>query len=300
LALDLREAAELLLLTYDELPGTQLSTDIPSRIGGWWVPMHERFRRPAEERDRILNDLGLSPFPTLIVAVEGQTEEFVLGKALELFGLAVGLGGIEMAPLRGVGNDIGVLARYARAPRLAEELADSVLLRRPLVHLAVIVDPEGRFASSEGRASVKAQLVADLVLSLPERFRTQTLSEDFSNLVTVDTWGGLGGPFEFAHFTDEELASAVLEVANAVHVDRGQVVAAFAGQRRSPAPDVDKVVQSNCSLAFKGRPRSRSLPISGGRLSRKWQRSQWMAAAQISSSPASVSNSSRVKKGSTW
>ncbi|MCU1387458.1 MAG: hypothetical protein JWL72_796 [Ilumatobacteraceae bacterium] len=114
-AVDLREAAELLLQLYDDLPDAQLSTAMPSRIGTYWQPLHERLKRPRAERDRILNDLGLTPFPSLIVAVEGHTEEAIIAKALDAFGWRVGLDAIEVVNLRGVGNDVSVLARYAGA-----------------------------------------------------------------------------------------------------------------------------------------------------------------------------------------
>lgn len=241
-AVDLREAAELLLRLYEDHADGQLDTEVPSRIGGFWQPMHERLHRPAEELDRLLNDLGLSPFPHLIVAVEGQTEEAILPKALEVLGWQVGVDGIEIVSLRGVGNDLGLLARYAGAPRLAEELDDRVLLRRPLTHIAVIADPEGHYATATERAAMKARLVDELVCSLPERFRTPTMREDMANMVTIDTWGGLGGPFEFAHFTDDELADAILELCPGV--DRTRLVAGLAGQRCSGSPDIDKVVRS--------------------------------------------------------
>jgi hypothetical protein len=241
-AVDLREAAELLLQLYDDLPNAQLSTELPSRIGTYWQPLHERLKRPRAERDRILNDLGLTPFPSLIVAVEGHTEEAIIAKALDAFGWRVGLDAIEVVNLRGVGNDVSVLARYAGAPRLAEELGDLVLLRRPLAHLAVLADPKGPYTTVNDRAAMKVRLVDDLVQSLPERLRTPKMIEDMSNLVTVDTWGGLGGPYEFAHFTDEELADAVVELCPGV--DRDRLVRGLCGQRVSGSPDVDKVLDS--------------------------------------------------------
>jgi len=241
-AVDLREAAELLLRVYEDLPDTQLSTATPGRIGGFWQPLHERLHRPADELDRLLNDLGLSPFPHLIVAVEGQTEEAIFPKALDVLGWQVGIDAIELVNLRGVGNDVSLLARYAGAPRLAEELQDSVLLRRPLAHIAVIADPEGPYETADKRAAVKERLVDELVLSLPERFRTSTMREDMANVVTVDTWGGLGGPFEFAHFTDEELADAIIELCPGI--DRDSLIDGIAGQRRNGSPDIDKVLRS--------------------------------------------------------
>lgn len=241
-AVDLREAAELLLRLYEDLPDPQLATEVPGRIGGFWQPMHERLHRPADELDRLLNDLGLSPFPSLIVAVEGQSEEAVLPRALEMMGWQVGLDAIELVNLRGVGNDVSLLARYAGAPRLAEQLDDVVLLRRPLAHIAIVADPEGPYETEDMRAEVKERLVDELVRSLPQRLRTSVMREDMSNLVTVDTWGGHGGPFEFAHFTDGELAEAILEICPGA--DRDALIAGLAGQRRSGSPDIDKVLRS--------------------------------------------------------
>jgi len=279
-AVDLREAAELLLRLYEDHSDGDLSTEVPGRLGGWWQPLHERLHRPADELDRLLNDLGLSPFPYLIVAVEGHTEEAIFPRALQILGWQVGIDGVELVNLRGVGNDVSVLARYAGAPRLAEELQDSILLRRPLAHIAVIADPEGKYETPEKRAAVKARLVDDLVCSLPERYRTPALREDMANLVTVDTWGGLGGPFEFAHFTDEELADALIELVPGIK--RVSLVAGLAGQRRSGSPDIDKVVRSKL---FAGRESPTKVEV-GLHL---WSRLEpAVAAAALSDRPSEV------------
>ncbi len=48
-AVDLREAAELLLRLYEDHADGQLATQVPGRIGGFWQPLHERLHRPADE-----------------------------------------------------------------------------------------------------------------------------------------------------------------------------------------------------------------------------------------------------------
>lgn len=61
-----------------------------------------------------------------------------------------------------------------------------------------------------------------------------------ARIVEIRTWGKL--PFEFAHFTDAELADAILAVAQTPHPrGRGQLLSDLRRQRGRSAPDVSKV-----------------------------------------------------------
>ncbi len=60
---------------------------------------------------------------------------------------------------------------------------------------------------------------------------------DLSLLVSIQTWGRV--PFEFAHFTDTQLASAVLAVAKgATCCTLAELKKNFSAQRKSPTPNV--------------------------------------------------------------
>ncbi len=59
---------------------------------------------------------------------------------------------------------------------------------------------------------------------------------DLSLLVSIHTWRA---PFEFAHFTNTQLASAVLAVAKGpIRCSLTELKKSFAAQRKSPTPNV--------------------------------------------------------------
>jgi hypothetical protein len=235
-----RIAAELLLDLHEDLVDEGEVADLPAVSDRFWEPRHERLRSDRSELDRALLDLGVSPHPRLIVAVEGETEELIMPRVLEQIGIPLGDGRVELVNLRGIDHDLEVLARYAGAPRLGAAFPDGVMLRRPLAHIAIAVDREKRYRTATDRADIKRKLVRNLEHGVPAHYRTRRFRADLNHLVSIQTWGPK--PFEFAHFSDRELAEAVIEI---THTSRPPVTVrkALANARRDSNPDVTRALK---------------------------------------------------------
>jgi hypothetical protein len=235
-----RIAAELLLQLREDLAEDGIAPDLPPVSDEWWEPRHDRLRGDRSDLDRALLDLGVSPHPRLIVAVEGETEELIMPRVLELVGVPLGDGRVELVNLRGIDHDLEVLARYAGAPRLGKVYPDGVMLRRPLAHIAIAVDREKRYQTATGRKEIRNKLVRSLEHAVPSQYRTRRFRADLQHLVSIHTWGPK--PFEFAHFSDTELAIATTQHTGST-TPIAQVRSALREARRSPNPDVSRALK---------------------------------------------------------
>ncbi len=241
-ALDYRIAAELLLLLYDDLAfardGVSLgpTSPTPLSVNG---TRGRLFPAPGE-LDETLNRFGLSPHSAVVMAIEGPSEARIVPRLLEAAGIDPRSHFAELVELQGGGNDAGVIARLVVPPRFRDEHNDFGMLRRPLTHVAVVVDPDSKWAQVGARESI----VDSIMACLSSRLRTDRMRGQIDQLVTVHTWASERGPFEFAHFTDDQLADAVMAVTGGrFRVDRSQLLAAIRAQRASPHPDIERACQ---------------------------------------------------------
>lgn len=235
LALDYRVAAEILLRASEDLASAGLGPPVPACTTIAWQPIRGRLTRNRTELDETLMRFGLSTHPSIVVGLEGKTEMTIFPKVVELLGYEVG-GFIETVDLQGVGGDTGVLVRYAGAPRLGDVRQGGVEVTRPLAHIAIVSDAEGKKRSTlKDLVRLRRRLIDDLLQALPPQLRTDAMRGSLRYLVSVNTWGHL--PYEFAHFTDEELADGVIALRSRAAGSRTQLVAALARQRGSPAPN---------------------------------------------------------------
>ena len=73
-----RVAAEVLLRAHEDLATAGQVTPLPDLTGEtWWTYLHDRLsvrHEEAETLERALGDFGLSPYPRVILLVEGETE----------------------------------------------------------------------------------------------------------------------------------------------------------------------------------------------------------------------------------
>lgn len=236
LALDYRLAAELLLRLHD---GLAAAGHVPSPDLLPEMARHQRRGRLLSEPgelDEILSDFGLSPHAAVVVAVEGATEAILFPRILECAGVVPRAGFADVVELKGGGNDAGVIARHVVPPRMGHERGDYAVLQRPLTHAAIVVDPDSRWAEPGAR-----DMIVDSILScLEARFRTERMRSQLDQLVTIHTWSRSRGPFEFANFTDDELAEGVLSSSDSIHGSRDRLVRAIRAQRSSPHPDIER------------------------------------------------------------
>lgn len=208
-AMDLRIAAEVLLLYYDDLVAAGRTKPLPEPPPRTAGPFDGRLKR-QRPLDALLTDFGLSPHPRLVLVVEGPTERLLFPRVMRQVGLRTDDDFISIQDAEGVETDLGPLLAYAVAPRVVEEEGARYLkLLRPPTRILIVLDPEGTFSTKEQRAERREKWVKRLMRTLPKERRTNVFREQIENLVEVITWRRNTDSFEFAHFTDLQLATAI-------------------------------------------------------------------------------------------
>jgi hypothetical protein len=209
LAMDYRVAAEILLRTLEDLGSRDLSAR-PSRKGRMYESvLDERLQAEPERLDEMLASRGLSPRPAVVLVLEGETEMLLMPRVLaEIYGKPIPSTLIEAIDMKTIDRDLDLLVRHEAGPKLGDSLtSDVVLLTRPPTRILVAVDPEKKYADA---ASVRRQrdlLVRRLHEALPAGMRSAAAMRQLRYLVQVVTWGTV--PWEFANFTNTELAEAI-------------------------------------------------------------------------------------------
>jgi hypothetical protein len=180
-------------------------------------------RRPLDET---LTAFGLSPHPRLVLVLEGDTELALFPRVMGLFDITTDDDFISIQNAEGVKRDLSPLVAFV-APRVEEEEGERYLkLLRPPTRVLVVFDPEGPFTSADTREERRKVWVNRIQRTLPAEHRTLIISRQIDQLVHVATWNRRGESFEFAHFTDRELAKAIL-----------------ATRRRGQPPTLDRMTQ---------------------------------------------------------
>ncbi len=156
-ALDRRIASELLLRFHDDLIITGL---IPQGVppGRMDEPHRERLKTDRSELDEVLMDVGLSPHPSLVLALEGETEMIIVPRLMRLLGVKDAPDFIRLFQYGGVEQSFHLLVRYVVAPALGDRLGDPAgdlyPFTRPPAKIMVTADPEGRqLRTEDDRAS---------------------------------------------------------------------------------------------------------------------------------------------------
>jgi len=211
-ALELRLTAELLLLYYDDLHRARRAPALPEAPPRTRGVFDNRLKR-RRSLNSLLTDFDLSPHPHLVLAVEGATELSLFPRAMKLLGLPTDDDFIAIEDAGGVDRDLTPLVAYAVAPRVLVDSAEAVggryvRLQRPPTRLLVVFDAEGHFATAADRRARRELWVDRLMQTLPAEFQTPVVRDQLARLVTVATWTSTGTSFEFAHFTDSEIATA--------------------------------------------------------------------------------------------
>jgi hypothetical protein len=212
LAMDFRIAAELILLFLDALiqkDAVPARLPLPRRAAH---PLHGRLKRDRSDLDQILMDYGLSPYPALVLGLEGATEMEIVPRAMEALDIPRRDSFIQLVNCHGEDRerDHAILATFAALPRLGPRQGDGALFRKPPTHYMVVVDGDHSYREAAAREKLRAHLVDVLVSGLPTEFRTAEARADLDGMVHVETWKQ-GLDFERAHFTDRELARGLLE-----------------------------------------------------------------------------------------
>ena len=211
LALEHRIAAEHILDFYEDLNAGGHAADLPPLNPQWWSPRHDRIRAEARERAETLMDFRLSDRPAVVLGLEGDTEMEIVARVLDSVGLPTSSELIRLVNLQSVDGDVRLLARAVATPRLDPEGHRGARVLSPLTALVVAVDPEKKYATPAQQTQQREGMIETVLRSLPKSLRTPAMRSDLQHLLHVRTWGTHS--FEFAHFTDRQLALALRRLA---------------------------------------------------------------------------------------
>lgn len=210
LAVDLRVAAEILLRYIEELAEKGFADPLPDIPPRATHPLNERLRPRPAELDAILTNYDLSPHPSLVLVLEGTSEMDVAPKAMRALGIPVRDSFIRLVNLGGINKQLELLARYI-VPSLRRVGGNSAELLRPPTRLMVVTDAEPPYASRAARAKLRSDLAKHVWNALEAQFQTKAALADIETLIDVVTWTPRRqSNFEFAHFTDLQIARAIL------------------------------------------------------------------------------------------
>lgn len=277
-AMDFRETAEILLLFYEELASLGQAATLPTtdRDVRWWHPLHERLSYRRHTLDQDLMHLGISPHPRVVIAVEGDTEEIHIPKVWGALRHRKAPELVRVLKLGGVDRDLEKVAALAAAPLVGRrvESRDSWWLIKPPTRLLVAVDPEGKYFAPHRVDRTRANIlneIRDVLLAQGAR----TTDEELGQLVEIRTWSERC--YEFAHFSEPELADGIMAVHTTINgLTREELIASIAATRHRQK-DIEEV-WSQWSYKVSKRKLAEALwPI----LERKIQRARADSAAPV-------------------
>ncbi|HET8895297.1 MAG TPA: hypothetical protein VFM96_14490 [Gaiellaceae bacterium] len=207
LVLDMRIAGELLLKYYDGLIREENAPPLPAppRTA---TPYDLRLKR-RRPLDAILTDFGLSPHPQLILIVEGRTERLLVPRAMRKLGLPTDDDFISVQDAEGVDANLGPLLAYLAPQPGDDENERYVRPLRPLTRFLIVFDPEGPVVSDADREQRRQIWIDRIMRALPQEMQTAIVREQIERLVAIRTWNRRGESFEYAHFTNLQLARAI-------------------------------------------------------------------------------------------
>jgi hypothetical protein len=232
LAMDYREAAELLLLFYEDLAGRGQAEPLPTDFGMSWHPLHERLSYRKDTLDQNLMELGVSPHPRVVLAIEGDTEQVHAPLVWKALGYPEAPELMRLLHLGGADRQLQKLAALAAAPLVGGEIGgpEGWWLIKPPTRLFVAVDPEGQFAPEKVR-NTRAKIMREIKDVLQAQGVTNANPSELDELVTIHTWSA--SCYEFAHFTDDELADGIMAVHTTINgLTRDELIGRLAAERR--------------------------------------------------------------------
>jgi len=239
LAMDYRIASEVLLKCYEDLadrdvcPPLGERTDVFHREHG-----PERVSYRSQPLDANLSVLGISPHPGVVLVLEGETEEILVPLVKEYMQIPGRAELVQSVVMRGVQADLTKLAAFTSAPLIDRYQVDAWRVVKPPTRLMVAIDPDHPFDSAEG-VETERQTIIKEVITVVRAQGVDPLQDDIDPLVSIRTW--TERCFEFEHFTDDDLAEALLDVhRNCGGLDKPQLAAALRQQRQA-RQDIENV-----------------------------------------------------------
>jgi hypothetical protein len=208
-AMDLRIAAEILLLFYDDLVHQSVAEPLadPKGRGGGWHHSNERLSYRPDNLDAVLTRLGVSPHPRVVLMVEGETEELLFRRVFAHLGLDRQPHLMRIVCMRSADRPLALLAAATVAPILGQRRGDGYDLLRPPCRLVIAVDQDRRWDTDDKAERERLKIVEEI----QEVVKAQAADADIGvvdELVEVRRWRG-GRCFELEHFNNDELLDAL-------------------------------------------------------------------------------------------
>ena len=209
IAHDYRIAAELLLRCVED-QARRGNTDPPDELPkGLIHPRQQRLRVDDRERAETVMQFGISDRPALVLAVEGHAEYEIAPRVLDILGYDPLASRIAIVNLKSIKGDVKLLARVVAVPRLDTDGDRYSRLFSPLTSLMVVVDPEPPYESPDSVEAKRNEMIDSVLDSLPPPLRSDAMRNELALILHVHRWPA---EFEFAHWTDSELAEALQDV----------------------------------------------------------------------------------------
>lgn len=208
-----RVAAEILLRAHEDLAAEGVVEPLPDLTGaGHWTMLHDRLTpqyKEAQTLERALAELGLSPYPKVILLVEGETELYHVPRLLAEFGITQPQD-VRVQRTKSSKINAHLIARYGVTPRVGRKIGDRWLLDASPTALVIAMDPENHFATQDKRDKVRKDL-QDAIREEVQYQDADISQDELDGLVRVHVWGD--HTYELANFTDDELIPAITAMA---------------------------------------------------------------------------------------
>lgn len=244
-AMEYRIAAEILLRFYEALALRAKAEPLPDISGAtYWSPLHERLSERKDTLDEALTDLGISPHPLVVLALEGETEMYHAPLVGRMLGYSSAPELIRILKLGGVGRNLQKVAALNVTPLIGKQvpapgaIAWSVI--RPSAYLLMAVDPDSPYDSPEGIERERTKLLDEIRDVLKSQGVERPNPDELEHLVKIQVWGA--PCYEFAHFTDDELADGIIAIHPTIAGwTRDELVAALGYWRARGKDDIKRV-----------------------------------------------------------
>ncbi|HCF99514.1 MAG TPA: hypothetical protein DEV93_03110 [Chloroflexi bacterium] len=225
LSAEIRIGAEMLYRFYEQLVRdgkAEPSEPLPEYI----FDIRQTRLNPADcDVDATLMKYGLSPHPSLVIALEGETELYFVPLVMARMASRQLRSLVRVVNIGGIAKNIDLLTTYVAMPALGRRLSGGAILTRPPTKLMVVYDSEGKARTPKQRADIRRTLLDKLASATRTAYGVTVSRSDLDTLVETRTWSDDGGAFEFVHFSDEELADGILAASRrAVNPDRGELI----------------------------------------------------------------------------
>jgi hypothetical protein len=209
MAIDLRIAAEMSFRFLEDLQraaGSPAFPEVPKRASH---ELNSRIRNDRSELDGVLMAFDLSPYPAVVLALEGPTEMAIAQLVMDLLDIPRRDSFIRLVDSGSEDRDHGFLAQYVALPALGPREGHLAPFERPPTRYVIAVDGDRGFADPAAREGERRKWAGVLFHSLPVEYQSDVAREEIDSMVVLEAWAD-GLDFERAHFTDAELAAGII------------------------------------------------------------------------------------------